>query len=358
MRRRWLIVLVVAAALVVTPVLISAFPASRSAISALDLAARIRASGAVAWSGLVRTIGSLDVPASASFANVGQLLGESSDIRVWWRRPDSWRVDRIRSTGEEDLVRRGDRTVRWVFESETATISPVSSIRLPDASDLLPPTLGRWMLQGARNDELARLPALRIAGVDAPGLRLVPHEAGTTIGHVDVWADVTSGLPLRVEVYGAGHAPPVLTSWMTEVTLADPSRASTRFRPPEGIRVERDQSVDVASAANALTSEQMPAALGGLPRRGELGSGAVGIYGRGPTFLLAVPLRGDVFYPLQEQLQSSAAAAEVDVGTLLAAGPIDLLSVPHRFGYGGVLLAGTVTADALKQAAAELLARP
>ncbi len=50
---------------------------------------------------------------------------------------DDWRVDRIRSTGETDLFRQQGYTIRWVFESETATYSPVSKIRLPDAADLL-----------------------------------------------------------------------------------------------------------------------------------------------------------------------------------------------------------------------------
>ena len=60
---------------------------------------------------------------------------------MWWRNADDWRVDRIRSTGETDLFRQGGGIVRWVFESETATYSPVSKIRLPDASDLLPADL-------------------------------------------------------------------------------------------------------------------------------------------------------------------------------------------------------------------------
>ena len=40
----------------------------------------------------------------------------------------------------------------------------VSEIRLPDASDLLPPTLARALLQGVRDEELSRLPTRRLAG--------------------------------------------------------------------------------------------------------------------------------------------------------------------------------------------------
>ncbi len=52
------------------------------------------------------------------------------------------------------------------------------------------------------SDELSRLPARRVAGRSAAGLRLVPADPASTIARVDVWADEASGLPLRVEVYG------------------------------------------------------------------------------------------------------------------------------------------------------------
>ena len=47
------------------------------------------------------------MPDSDSFVGLAQLLGEDNDLRVWWRAADDWRIDRIRSTGETDLFRRG-----------------------------------------------------------------------------------------------------------------------------------------------------------------------------------------------------------------------------------------------------------
>ena len=178
MSARWLAVLLAAAAFIVMPLLMSARPAAPSDMTAVELAARVQESADVPWSGFVETAGTLQVPDNESFATLAQMLGENTQLRVWWRSADDWRVDRIRSTGETGLFRHGWGIVRWVFESQTATYSPVSKIRLPDASDLLPPTFARSLLQGAREGELGRLPARRIAGIDAPGVRLTPDEKG------------------------------------------------------------------------------------------------------------------------------------------------------------------------------------
>jgi hypothetical protein len=166
---RWLVVLAMASALVITPLAINARPPRIAQTSVVALAERVQGSHGIGWSGFVESSGALDVPDNESFANLAELLGETNKLRVWWRNEEDWRVDRIRSTGETDLFRQGGYSIRWVFESETATISPVSKVRLPDASDLLPPTLGRSMLQGARDTELTSLPPRRVAGVDAAG---------------------------------------------------------------------------------------------------------------------------------------------------------------------------------------------
>ena len=357
MSARWLIVLVTAAVLVGTPVVIAARPASPSDISAVELASRIQGSGSVAWSGYVETRGTLQVPDNDSFVNLAQLLGENNELRVWWRSADDWRVDRIRATGETDLFRNGQTSIRWVFESERATITAVSQIRLPDASDLLPPTLAQAMLQGVRAEELSRLPARRFAGLDAPGVRLVPAEAAATVAHVDLWADPQTGLPLRVELYGAEDQRPVLTTTLLELSLGVPDAATTRFVPYAGAEVVYEESVDVAAAANAYAPFDLPTSLAGLESRTGEDPGAVGIYGRGPTTLIALPLRGRVAGPLRERLQASASARLTSVGTLAPVGPVGLLVTSRRDRGGAFLVAGTVTAETLERAAAELLAQ-
>jgi len=353
---RWLVVLLAAAALVATPLAVQARPVAASDVSAVELAGRVQRSGPVAWSGFVQSTGTLQVPDTESFANLAQLLGEENDLRVWWRGADDWRVDRIRSTGETDLIRRGGASVRWVFESETATVAPVSQVRLPDASDLLPPTLGRSLLQGVREDELARLPVRRVAGVEAPGLRLTPHDPASTVARVDLWADPGSGLPLRVDLYGLGGTRPLVTTALRDLELATPAADTTLFSPAADVTVRYEESVDVAAAANAFAPFDLPTSLAGLPARSDQDPGSVGVYGRGPTTVLALPLRGQVARPLRERLRSGA-AEETSVGTLASLGPVGLLVTPDR-GRGAVLVAGTVTAATLQRAATELLDSP
>jgi hypothetical protein len=356
MSARWLVVLLTAIAFVATPLVMSARSAAPSDISAVELAGRIQRSSNVGWSGFVETVGTLPVPDSESFATLGELLGEKTQLRVWWRSADDWRVDRLRSTGETNLFRQGRGMVRWVFESQTATYSPVSKIRLPDASDLLPPTFARALLHGVRDNELSRLPARRVAGMDAVGLRLTPKERAATVKHVDVWADAASGLALAVELYGMSDRRPILTATVRELQLGSPPATATRFRLAEGVRVVYEQSVDVAAAANAFAPYDLPRSLGGLTSRDGQDPGAVGIYGRGPTTLIALPLRGQVAGPLRRQLQDRGSAQLTEVGTLVPVGPVGLLVTPRERG-GAFLLAGTVTTDTLRQAAAELLER-
>ena len=352
---RWLVVLLATVALVAAPLAVRERTPTPSDVGAAELVQQIQTSGGASWSGHVESSGTLAVPDDQSFANLATLLGESNELRVWWRSPRDWRIDRIRGTGETDLYRSGQALIRWVFESGTATVTPVSKVRLPDASDLLPPTLGRSLLQGARPDELTRLPARRVAGVDAPGVRLRPGDAASTVGRVDVWADPQTGLPLRVELSGLAEDRPTLTTALTELDRRTPPPSATVFRPSADSTLEFEESVDVAAAANAFAAVDLPATLAGLPSRSGEDPGAVGVYGRGATTLIALPLRGQVAGPLRARLQSSGTAEQTAVGTLAPIGPVGLLLTDRRE-RGSFLLAGTVTGETLQRAATELAA--
>lgn len=358
-RRRWSLVVLSAVVLAAVPVAISSWPAQGSDISASALTARIRSSSSVGFSGYVETRGNLQVPSSSSFGGIAQLLGESNQIRAWWRGPDDWRVDRIFPTGESDLFRFGGRSVKWSFESATATVSPVSTIRLPDPSDLLPATLARRMLQGARPGELSRLPSRRIAGHSAAGLRLTPSGKASTIDRVDIWADVSTGLPLEVRLYGDSAAPSVVTTRMRDLHVGRPPASTVHFDPPANIKVRYDPAVDVAAGANAFSPFVAPPTLAGFSHRGGAPEiSAVGVYGRGPTSFLAVPLRGRISDPLRKQLEKNATSTDGPQGTTLKVGPLTLLLTRDRFRRPSFLLAGTVTPATLQQAARDIERAP
>ena len=296
------------------------------------------------------TSGGLQLPDSDSFVGLAQLLGEDNELRVWWRAADDWRIDRVRSTGETDLFRQGQTMVRWVFESETATITPVSRIRLPDASDLLPPTLARQMLQGVRPDELTRLPVRRIAGLEAPGLRLIPAEPASTVARVDIWADPVVGLPVQVELYAAGDRPPVVsTTLASSAWRRRPLSSQLSVPPPASRSTTRSRSTWPRPPTPSRRTTCRPPLAGLTTRDGE-DPDAVGVYGRGPTTVMVLPLRGQVARPLRARLRESAGSSETEVGTLAPVGPVGLLLTPrishqelaaaHRHGQRRVPAAG------------------
>jgi hypothetical protein len=354
---RWLLVAVVALGVASPPTLLRLWPAHESGITAADLAARIDRSARMGWSGEVRSTGSLEVPLTGStFGGVARLLGEQSDLRVWWRDPEHYRVDRIRTSGEQDLVRDGVSTVRWSYESGTATFTPYSPVRLPDDADVVPSALAARLLAGARPGELSRLPSRRVAGRDAAGLRLVSADPRSTLSRVEVWADQATGLPLRVDVYAGAKAPrPILTTELITVDLDEPATSTTSYSLAPGVKLRRSAALDEAAGANAFAPFELPDKIAGLPRRGRPEEfRAVGVYGRGPVAVLGVPLRGFVARGLRDQLRRSAASREAGNTIALEVGPLSVLLVYAD--RGGLLLAGTVTPTTLETAARDLVA--
>lgn len=351
---RWLAVAVVAIGLVSAPLVARALPAHDSSISAVRLADRIHGTADLGWSGEVRSLGSVQVPLTGStFGGVSRLLGEQTDLRVWWRDADDWRIDRLRATGESDLVRDGGLTVRWNYEDNRVSFTPYSPIRLPDDVDVVPGSLAQRLLAGAEPKELSRLPAARVAGRSALGLRLVPSDGRSTISRVDVWADRSSGLPLRVKVYGEPVGVPTLSTELTSIDLGQPTKADVNFELSHTLDFSRGVALDAAAGANAFAPFIPPEAVAGLPRRGRAADfGAVGVYGRGPTAVLAVPLRETLARELRKQLRSSSSSRDTGPGVALEVGPLSVLL--QRTRTANFLLIGTVTPETLETAATDL----
>jgi hypothetical protein len=278
-RARWGLVAAGVALLLAAPLVARAWPVASSSLTAEEVLGRVRAARTLSYSGLVTTEGDVDLPVDPRVSDVVGLLGGDTSLRVWWQDRSTWRVAGLRGTGETDLVHRGHRLLRWVYESQRVTRVPDLPVRLLRADDLLPPVLADRALDGARSSQLRRLATRRVAGRLAVGLRLVPTGSHSTIGHVDVWADEASGLPLRVEVY-ADQRSPALTTAFTELDLGQPERSALAFDPPPGSRVEQDyadaSAVDVATAADRYSDRVAPGRLAGLPQI-RRGLGPVGV---------------------------------------------------------------------------------
>ena len=356
---RWGIVGAVVLLLLAVPVLVRSLPARGATVSAIALAAQVQDSRDRSFTAYAETAGAVQLPVDDTLTGLGRLLGGNSTVRVWWQDPHTWRVATLRPTGETDLVHHHDRAVRWTYESRSAAVVPDVEVRLPQTTDLLPHELARRVLAGARASELSRLPARRVAGRDALGLRLRPAGRQASIRRVDVYVDRVTSVPLSVTVYSHGLRAPSLTSRYLAFAPRRPDPAVLRFRPPPGAHVSFDGFVDIASAVDRFASRVPPASLAGLPARGpgiHRRHGSVGVYGRGPTVLLALPLWSRSAHRVRDQLSHGAGAVRTKQGLLVTAQPLRLLLADPEHNGTSWLLAGTVTARTLADAADQLVA--
>lgn len=357
MRRgqRWTLVAVLVAVLLALPSLVARVPVGHSSVTAAELLAKIKSSAGVPYSGYGEATGGLALPVTDQFNSIADLLGGTSQLRVWWQNPQSWRVDTISATGEQDLHTDATGTWEWDYESNAATkqSGATAPIRLPRADDLLAPTLARRLLSQSEPTEVTRLAEKRIAGHTVAGLRLVPNDPRTTITRVDVWALPSSGLPVRVDVYGASPTATVMSSTLLDLSTSAPAASTIAFSPPDGAKVSVQQRTDVVTALDQLGRVRPPSSVAGLAREGTTGLGSVGVYGRGVTILVALPLTRRLTASFEGQLGTSVGVTTADGATTLSVGPINLMLTAPVNGSSW-LLAGTVDSATLAAAGKQL----
>ncbi|CAA9226156.1 MAG: hypothetical protein AVDCRST_MAG57-851 [uncultured Blastococcus sp.] len=353
---RWAAVGALVAVLVSLPAVIGALPVSDAAVPAPELRAAVLASDAVAFSGYAESAGGLALPVTDQLTSVADLFSDRTTMRVWWRGPADNRVDVVTPAGETGIHRDPGGSWTWEYERATATRTAASPLDLPAAPDLLPNTLGRRLLSEATDAELSRIGARRVAGRDALGLRVVPAEPASSVSRVDVWVDGESGLPLQVEVVAEGADRPALDSRFLDLDLGTPDAELTTFRPPRGATVREGTQAEVVLEAGrrGVRRVGLPDALAGLERRAIAGApSAFGLYGRGVTLLVVAPVPPRLAGALRSTLVQSPDAIVDPIGIRVAAGPVALMLVDPP-GRGPYVLTGTVTLDALAEAAAQL----
>lgn len=351
--RRWLLVGLGVLLLVGATVAARVLPPSADDLEAGELLSLVVEAEGRGYSGYVETSGTLQLPVADRFSDVGALFGGQTRLRVWWRDAGAWRVDRLLTAGETDLVHDGERTTEYDYEDAEARTSVDPDIRLPRTADLLPPALAERLLEDVDEQDVTRLDARRVAGIAAPGLRLRPGSDQSSIDHVDLWADPGSGVPLRVEVYAAGSARADFTATFLAFSAERPDAEVVTFRPTSDTEVDFDDVLDIADAANQYAPIRPPSEVAGL-EISDSARGAVGVYGVGMTELIAIPLRDREADPLRKQVRVTPRAIEVDLGVTVSVGPLGVLLTGDD-GDGGWLVAGTVTRATLEEAARDLL---
>ena len=342
------------------PAIVAALPVPGSALSPAALRARILASAGVPYQAYAESSVDLGLPELPDLGDVSTLLDGITDQDVWYRSPGQWRADVIASAGETDTYQTSHGIFVWDYGSNLLTqILGAEPVRLPRAADLLPPDLARRLLgYASRADHLSRLPAQRVAGVAAVGLRLVPADPATTVGEVDIWADPATGLPLEVEVTGRGASHPILVSRFLDLSEHRPSRATVTPDPAPGTGFTTTVLPDVSGILNGF-GPLLPSRLAGMARVASPGGLAdVAAYGVGFSRFAVLPLP----YGVGERAlnaASDAGAAGIDLGSGTGAlMDTPLLTVMLAQGPSGgpvYLLTGTVTAALLVRAATDLL---
>ena len=337
-----------------------------SSLSAPQLLELVRAGDRVPWSGYAEVRGDLDLPDVRELSALPATIGETTRLRTWWRGAQEWRADSMTLTGELDVVQgrsrdgRAPRRITWDSEERNAdVVLGEQSVRLPVGADLLPNALAARL---ARADGV--VPSLvadrRVAGRPAAGLRLTSADrATTTVEHVDVWVEPSTGLPLRVEVTAVGAERPSVTALVLDLDLAVPPVERTRFVLPPGATVTRDATPDLAAIADREARLLLPDSLAGLPRddRVEGLSRGVATYGTGFTALTVVPLSPGTAFDVLRRLRR-AQPSTIRPGATAAVGtPLVQVLLAAR-GDRGYLLAGTVPESLLQSALAALEADP
>jgi hypothetical protein len=154
-------------------------------------------------------------------------------------------------------------------------------------------------------------------------------------------------------VYAEGSAAPAVTSRFTDFSTEPVDRDVVSFTATSTTRVEFDDVLDIADAANQYAPVRPPVVVAGLDKT-LTSDRAVGVYGEGMTQVIAIPLRDREADALRTQMISTAGAVQDAQQTLVTVGPLGVLLTGSR-GDGGWLLAGTLAPGALERAGRDVL---
>jgi len=349
-------------ALCCLPVLASALPASVPALTPRQLESKILGSQRLSFSGYAESNATFGLPPLPAFSSVTPLLDGVTRMRVWQATPDHWRVDTLSDTGENDTYLVNGNTYVWDSGEQLLTgIFGPEVLRLPRAADLQPAALAvRIINEAGPGATVSLLPPQRVAGQSAAGLAVRPASPRSTIAQADIWASPSTGLPLRVQVFGRGAAQPALES---QFLTAGPWKPDTSVLTPQlgpGTGFTATTPANFAGVLKNLDNEVLPGALGGLSRTSEPVP-QISVYGSGLASFAVLTFRhGTGGQLLTDALDAGAAPLSYTDGTgAIASAPLINLALVHPYRSPDTfLLVGFVSRTTLEQAAATLAAKP
>jgi hypothetical protein len=290
-RRRWAVVAACVALLCALPVAVAAWPSKNVRLDPSELRDLVQRSANRPYEGYAESVGTLGLPELPRFGQVAALVSGNTRLRAWYAARDRWRVDVVETGQERGVYRTPDELVSWDYGANQLSVVELgrvgvimydgtgpenrftyvvgeSTARLPRGADLMPPDLARRLLDLAEGDPVTALPGRRVAGVDAAGLRVTTSAPQSTIGHIDIWADPGTGLPLQIEVTARNAERPILVTRFLDLRMATPSAAVlTPPQPRDGLSVA---NVDAGDTLDIFGRDRdrntLPDVIGGLTR--------------------------------------------------------------------------------------------
>jgi hypothetical protein len=364
-RWRWIAVFASVAVLCCLPEVVSALPVSVPATTANQLESRILASQDEPFAGYAESNADFNLPSFPAFSSVTPLLDGITRMRVWQASPESWRVDTLSDTGENDTYQVGQDEYVWDSGEQLLTgIFGQQTVRLPRAADFVPTALAiRIIGQAGRQARLRVLSPRRVAGQSAAGLAIIPDSPESTIGQADIWADPATGLPLLVEVFGRGSTTPALSTQFLQVGPWKPDQDIVTPQRGPGTGFTSTTPASFAGLLRSLGRARLPSSLDGFARKpSPPGYGQIGLYGDGLATFAVFPFRRSTGGSLMtDAIDAGAAQFTVSDGTgsdgtgAVASAPLVSLALlqPHD-SYDTFLLVGLVSRTTLEKAAQEL----
>jgi hypothetical protein len=358
---RWLVVAAGVVLLCALPALASALPVSVPSLTAEQLRARILGSQSMSFVGYAESDATFGLPPLGAFSSVADLLDGVTKMEVWQASPSHWRVDTLSDASERDEYQEGP-SLEYTWDSQQLLLTEITgkpAIRLPVAADLVPSALGIRLVTEAGSDAtLSLLPPRRVAGQSAAGLRIVPSDPASTIGHVDIWANPYTGLPLLVDIAARGAAGAALetqffqvSAWHPDASVLTPVRTATT-----GFTVT--SASNLSSELNNLFARPLPAQLDGRALTSVPVAGS-GVYGTGLAAFAVLGIRGDDGLVGDATSAGATPFSTANAEGAYASAPLINLVLVHEWGRHTVfLLAGLVTRTVLMKAALQLVSVP
>ncbi len=343
-RARWAVpgigAAIVAAALVVTPLVAGAAPALPPRTAA-ELLASTRAAVDHPFSGTVVQTARLGLPdlprgghGRSTSLTLTSLITGSHTAQIWYAAPDRSRIALIGDFAQTDVIRSGRDAWTWSSADNTAKhlTLPAHDDAKPIPSSLTPGQAAEQALAAIDpTTQVSVEGTASIAGRSAYELVLRPRDPRSLVGQVRLAVDSRTSTPLRVEVFASSGTEPAFETSFTEIQFATPAASLFTFRPPPGAKVSE------------LT---LPAA----PQRKHT-SVRPTVVGDGWTTVL-VMAGVDVSNVSSPELTAFLRSAKEVTGSYGKGRLIRTALVSALLLNDGRLLVGSVTPDVLEQAAA------